>query len=58
MAECCTRLVDDAGLRQAMGAEGRRLAQAEFDELKMIEQIEALYQRLVETKRTKPAPRA
>lgn len=55
MADACMRLVDDPALRQAMGMHGQQVVRRDFDLDRMIEQIQGLYNRLLERKRT-PRP--
>jgi N-acetyl-alpha-D-glucosaminyl L-malate synthase BshA len=47
MADCATRLFDDAGLRQTMGARGRAVAIDEFTTDRLIPQYVELYERVV-----------
>jgi N-acetyl-alpha-D-glucosaminyl L-malate synthase BshA len=50
MADCATRLFDDAGLRQTMGARGRAIAIDEFTTDRIIPQYVELYERVVTKK--------
>lgn len=49
LAEAVIRLLRDPVLAHRMGATGRKLVAAEFDEEQMVEQLDALYRRLART---------
>lgn len=49
LAEAVIRLLRDPVLAHRMGATGRKLVAAEFDEERMVEQLDALYRRLART---------
>lgn len=49
LIEAVVRLLRDPELRHRMGAVGRKLVAAEFDEEQMVEQLEELYRRLART---------
>ena len=51
MADCATRLFDDAALRRRMGARGRAVAIQDFTTDRIIPQYVELYERVVKTKR-------
>lgn len=49
LAEAVIRLLRDPVLAHRMGATGRKLVATEFDEERMVEQLDALYRRLART---------
>jgi glycosyltransferase involved in cell wall biosynthesis len=57
LAHAVEELVDDPARRRAMGAAGRRRAEAHFDDRKVIERTLAVYRRLLEQKSRRAGPR-
>jgi glycosyltransferase involved in cell wall biosynthesis len=47
LARALEELAGDAGRRRSMGAAGRRKAEAEFDDRRVVERTLAVYQRLL-----------